>query len=714
MPFAALDGKKYRVDIFSEGWVWEPVVLKGGANPFYTQEDDDEDAFYPIRTSSGYLTVIVEDMQLIDDLIPNDDHDRYVELLDITNELQPVRAWNGFIAPDEYSGMWDKTPFELSLPLLSPLASARSTRFNPTEIFRECHYLIKSIFNSYLEVAPTYLWFAKLDEDTPGIDPIYSEPPPTMVPFLSARLMDSIFLPNEKEDTLKPRYGSDPLPQLKSKCFSAVDVLEALCRAFGYVLYETPDNYYFAAPDKTNVYRRVEFAHVNSSGFDEITLSNSQFPTIAGTDHSRTLIPGKSLVRVYCELPVLTDLLSLDLTSCAYWDHFYDFPDGQDNDPEHCTEILRWDALYYSSSQYENNTQTGRPLDNMINVQAENYDFPGSRRYVGGNWISYMTFQRRDNTPISREGFPNEDALVVTTTESSYTDHLYAGRARTRRKYCANHIPYNNLFLCLEARFSKSFRNYQFDDSLSNDNIVIYCTIKWGDYYYQQPLNDTVDQTRPYWATTFNLCTLKLVSDDNTSFSARHYGTPGALINTYTNYAETGLTLQGEITVTFYTFPETQDVKMMRITDLKISAEHVNKAQGRRGDVVDYNYPDYLYDYGMIDFRQSLSVFRLSEYAYKNKFTTCYVNWSQAVISTPDPITNTSYEQLLLSRLAQWYDRTIEQLSVTVENEDIEPGVRIVRGNVRYIVVSRTRDWRNGRQILTIQKMYDEQSQSET
>jgi hypothetical protein len=72
------------------------------------------------------------------------------------------------------------------------------------------------------------------------------------------------------------------------------------------------------------------------------------------------------------------------------------------------------------------------------------------------------------------------------------------------------------------------------------------------------------------------------------------------------------------------------------------------------------------------------------------------------------------YEELLVNRLATWYDRTIEQLMVTVANEDVEPGARIVRGTDKYIVVSRTRDWRNARQILTIQKMYDEQSQSET
>ena len=34
------------------------VALKGAAQPFVTQEDDDEDMFTPIRTQSGYLRIV--------------------------------------------------------------------------------------------------------------------------------------------------------------------------------------------------------------------------------------------------------------------------------------------------------------------------------------------------------------------------------------------------------------------------------------------------------------------------------------------------------------------------------------------------------------------------------------------------------------------------------------------------------------------------------
>ena len=34
------------------------VPLKGGAQPFVTQEDDSDDQFAPIRTQSGYIRII--------------------------------------------------------------------------------------------------------------------------------------------------------------------------------------------------------------------------------------------------------------------------------------------------------------------------------------------------------------------------------------------------------------------------------------------------------------------------------------------------------------------------------------------------------------------------------------------------------------------------------------------------------------------------------
>lgn len=689
VPFVSRDNKKYRVDIYSEGWVWEPVVLKGGANPFYTQEDDDDDVFMPIRTSSGYLTVIVEDMQLIDEILPNDDHDRYVELIDETDTLNEVCVWNGFLAPDQYSGMWDKTPFELQLPLLSPLAAARGTRFMPLERMMNVYELLTRIFNQYIECHPDYFMFAVLDDGSPD-----------MVPFLSAVLVDSFFMPNKDDDNI-PVFGSDPLPPLKSKCHSAVDVLEALCKAFGYVLTETPDTYYFSAPDKANVYRRVTWENLSQNGYLLATLNNQQFPTIAGSDHIRNLLPGKSLVRVWCEYADLQELATLDLTKCDVKMPGNHFRDYSDLEKEGCVEYLRFSSNY-TSWQYVNNPPGGVPLENLINVQWENFR-ANERVNIGGNWINYGTTASQSVSDFRNYGFPSEEALVVTLAEDDYSGSLFAAEMVSDKKYSAINLQ-NGLNVNFTAEFSKSFKKYTFDDELDDKYIKIYCVLKWGDYYFQHDVGlrrDDPRQLGPAWNTAFHIFSMGLASLDKKQFNPFHRENSGALFDVPDDMYEE---LQGNISLMFYTFSETQGVKMFRIKDLVIS----HNERFVRTPVPTAT------DYGLTDYRQSLSAFRLSEYSYKQMLTTRCIGWSQAGIEVEEPLTDISYEQLLLSRLAQWYDRTIEQLSVTVENEDIEPGVRIVRGNAKYIVLSRTVDWRNGQRILTLQRMYDEQPQSET
>lgn len=688
VPFAALDGKKYRVDIFSEGWAWEPEVLKGGANPFYTQEDDDDDVFSPIRTSSGYLTVIVENLQLIDDILPDDDHDRYVELVDVTDELNEVCVWNGYMAPDQYSGTWDKTPFELQLPLLSPLEASRGTRFMPLERMMNVSELLTRIFSQYIECHPDYFMFAVLDDGSPD-----------MVPFLSAVLVDSIFRPQNDDENI-PVFGSDLLPPLKSKCYSAVDVLEALCKAFGYVLTETPDTYYFSAPDKTNVFRRVTWEDLSQNGYLLATLNNQQFPTIAGSDHIRNLLPGKSLVRVWCEFTDLEELATLDLTKCDVKMPGNYFTDYSDLEKDGCVEYLRF-SNNYTSWQYVDDPPGGRPLENMINVQWANFR-ADERVNIGGNWINYGTTASQSMSDFRNYGFPSEEALVV-TLEGENSGALFAAEMVSDRKYSAINLQ-NGLNVNFTAEFSKSFRNYTFGDELDDKYIKIYCVLKWGDYYFQHDVGlrrDDPRQLGPAWSTTFQIFSMGLASLDKKQFNPFHRENSGALFDVPDDMYEE---LQGNITLMFYTFSETQGVKMFRIKDLVISH---NERYVR-------NPVPVATDYGLTDYRQSLSAFRLSEYSYKQMLTTRCIGWSQAGIEIEEPLTDTSYEELLLSRLAQWYDRTIEQLSVTVENEDVEPGARIVRGTDKYIVVSRTRDWRNGRQILTIQRMYDEQPQSET
>ena len=129
VPFMSLDGTPYQVDIYEEGYQGSVVAIKGGAQPFVTEEIEDEDAFLPLRTSSGYITIVCEDAALVDAILPNEVHDRYVELVDVTPNANKV-VWNGYILPEEFSNDWNTTPFELQLPVASPIAACQDLRYS--------------------------------------------------------------------------------------------------------------------------------------------------------------------------------------------------------------------------------------------------------------------------------------------------------------------------------------------------------------------------------------------------------------------------------------------------------------------------------------------------------------------------------------------------------------------------------------------------------
>ena len=59
IPFKSLrSGTLYSVNIYDASYSGSPVVLKGGAQPFVTQEDDNDDFFADIRTQSGSLRIV--------------------------------------------------------------------------------------------------------------------------------------------------------------------------------------------------------------------------------------------------------------------------------------------------------------------------------------------------------------------------------------------------------------------------------------------------------------------------------------------------------------------------------------------------------------------------------------------------------------------------------------------------------------------------------
>ena len=153
-------GTTYVVNI--GGGTGTPVPLKAGANPFVTQESDDDDMFTPIRTQSGYLR-IVDDGYAADGVTPFD----WKDLTPATDTERPVTltangsvVWRGFMQAQDFGSTLYGNPQEREFPVQCVLTVTQGTDINyqQTDV-QNFAYLLKQIVDA-IPVAqrPTYYY----------------------------------------------------------------------------------------------------------------------------------------------------------------------------------------------------------------------------------------------------------------------------------------------------------------------------------------------------------------------------------------------------------------------------------------------------------------------------------------------------------------------------------------------------------------------------
>ena len=101
-------GTDYTVSI--GGGTGAAVPLTPGAQPFTTQEDDNEDNFTPVRTQSGYLRIVDNGLDANGnsfdwhDLIPETDTSRPVTLSHVSGPSSVI-DWEGFMQAQDFGSV---------------------------------------------------------------------------------------------------------------------------------------------------------------------------------------------------------------------------------------------------------------------------------------------------------------------------------------------------------------------------------------------------------------------------------------------------------------------------------------------------------------------------------------------------------------------------------------------------------------------------------
>lgn len=152
IPFRSLRRNAlYTVNVYDENYTGSPSVLTGGAQPFVTEEDDSEDWFEPVRTQSGYISIVDTGEDAAGnafnwrDFIPTTDTDRPVTLTDEGGTI----LWQGFMQAQNFGSQLYETPQERQFPVQCVL-TVLSTKDADTAERGICNfaYLLEKILSS--------------------------------------------------------------------------------------------------------------------------------------------------------------------------------------------------------------------------------------------------------------------------------------------------------------------------------------------------------------------------------------------------------------------------------------------------------------------------------------------------------------------------------------------------------------------------------------
>lgn len=265
-------------------------TLTGAAEPFTTQEADDADMFLPIRTQSGYIhTVGINDRATWLSLIPNGVTSKLVKLTHGNNIID----WQGFLTPGVFFNEWpgigaQEHEFPVQCPL-SVLDGIDMDVQDPTP-----NHIGIVTFGQLL----AYI-FGKLTAAGITINHYYVQGTAAVTSArLALKVIWANFLTNDNNGTITARYT----------CYQ---VLEEVCKFFGYTCRMIGDAVYFTQPTG-NTLGFTDYTSLTGTGtYSErstFTINDNMF---ASNNMQEQVVPGVGKVTVSSDINKLDNLIEI-------------------------------------------------------------------------------------------------------------------------------------------------------------------------------------------------------------------------------------------------------------------------------------------------------------------------------------------------------------------------------------------------------------------
>lgn len=156
IPFMSLNGTNCRVDIYKRGYTGSSYTVLStenpnapgvpAANPFFYEEDNDNDLLQVIRYKTGYINMVETVTGGLSDLMPSTNNEHWVEFRYGTKLM-----FTGFMQAQSFENEWVAVPREMSFPIISPLGLLDGYKFsvmNPPE-WKSLEDLLREVISSF-------------------------------------------------------------------------------------------------------------------------------------------------------------------------------------------------------------------------------------------------------------------------------------------------------------------------------------------------------------------------------------------------------------------------------------------------------------------------------------------------------------------------------------------------------------------------------------
>jgi len=238
VPFVSLTGLAYEARIYVDGWTGTSTTLMAGPSPFSTEESGD-DWLQPIAMQTGYLRIVCAESAWRN-LVPTSPTSHFVTLVERGDDT-PV--WQGYIQYETYTHALYCGTDVYEFPLCSALSLLE---------------------NEHLEWSSNRITFAaliaeilgKVDEDAHWNEICFSsnlseEAAPSTDLACAVSLVQFFEVEERLEWNGVISYTKDYYEPAKS----CLEILEEICKFWGWTLHEVGTSLYFCTPDESADWR---------------------------------------------------------------------------------------------------------------------------------------------------------------------------------------------------------------------------------------------------------------------------------------------------------------------------------------------------------------------------------------------------------------------------------------------------------------------------